>query len=40
MPYAMFIVEVVLVGVIKLPLVITPDSYNLLMVEIFFKHQS
>ena len=35
MPYAMFIAEVVKVGVLKLSPVITPDSYSLLMVEIF-----
>ena len=37
MPYAMFIAEVVKVGVLKLSPVITPDSYNLLMVEIFLS---
>ena len=40
MPYSMFIAEVVKVGVLKLPPVATSDSYNLLMVEIFFKDQS
>ena len=35
MTYAMFIAEVVKVGVLKLSPVITPDSYGLLMVEIF-----
>ena len=38
MPCAMFIAKVVKVGVLKLFPMITPDSYNLLMVEIFFKH--
>ena len=40
MPYVMFIAEVVKVGVLDLSLVITPNSYNLLMVKVFFKHQS
>ena len=35
-PYAMFIAEVVKVGILKLSPMITPDSYNLLMVENFF----
>ena len=38
MPYAMFIAEVVKVGVLKFPPMITLDSYNLLMVEVCFKH--
>ena len=33
MPYVMFITEVIKVGVLKLSPVITPDSYNLLMVD-------
>ena len=38
MPYAMLIAEVVKVGVLILYPVITPNSYNILMVEISFKH--
>ena len=40
MPYVMFVAKVIKVGVLKFPHVITPDLYNLLMVEICFKHQS
>ena len=40
MPYAMFNAEVVKVGVLKLSPVITSNSYNLLMVEFFFKYPS
>ena len=39
MPYAMFIAEVAKVGVLKFHPMITPDSYNLLMVDVCFKHQ-
>ena len=38
MPYSMFIAKVVKVRVLKLPPVMTSNSYNLLMMEIFFKH--
>ena len=37
MSYAMFVIEVVEVRVLKLPPVITPYSYNLFMMRILFK---
>ena len=40
MSYAMFIAEVIKVGVSKFLPMITSDSHNLLMVGVRFKHQS